>query len=48
MKSINSFIASCTLNDRNIWNERFDALEIYLKRMNTDEKKNNHSQKPRA
>lgn len=43
MTAINSFSASCMLNYRGIWNERFDALENHLKRMKTDEKKSNHS-----
>lgn len=42
MTAINSFIMSYTLNYWAIWYERLDALENYLKRMNIDEKKNNH------
>jgi putative flippase GtrA len=43
MKGISRFIASYMLNDRNVWNQRLDSLENYLKRMSADEKKNNRS-----
>lgn|GEM_PF-3957260 len=43
MTGINSFVASYMLNNCDIWNKRLDSLEHYLKRMNADEKQNNHS-----
>ncbi|WHX48549.1 hypothetical protein QNH46_21170 [Paenibacillus woosongensis] len=43
MTAINRFIVGYMLNCREIWNERLDALEHDLKRMDVDEKKNNHS-----
>ncbi|GBG07462.1 hypothetical protein PAT3040_02013 [Paenibacillus agaridevorans] len=43
MKGISRFIASYMLNYRNVWNQRLDSLENYLKRMSADEKKNNRS-----
>ncbi|ACX65487.1 hypothetical protein GYMC10_3235 [Paenibacillus sp. Y412MC10] len=43
MTGINSFIANYMLNYREVWNQRLDSLESYLKRMTTKEQKNNHS-----
>lgn len=43
MIGINSFIASYMLNYQEVWNQRLDSLENYMKRMNANEKKNNHS-----
>ncbi|ETT40100.1 hypothetical protein M2277_001703 [Paenibacillus sp. LBL] len=43
MTGINSFIASYMLNYREVWNQRLDSLENYLKRMTANEKKNYHS-----
>lgn len=44
MTGINSFMSSYILKDRDVWNQRLEALEhYYLKRIHADEKENNHS-----
>lgn len=43
MTGINSFIASYMLNYQEVWNQRLDSLENYMKRMTANVKKNNHS-----
>lgn len=43
MTGITSLFASNILNDQDVWNKRLDSLENYLKRINADEEKNNHS-----
>lgn len=43
MTGINSFIASYMLNYQEVWYQRLDSLENYMKRMTANEKRNNHS-----